>query len=325
MSVDVECDVTASDPYWSRTPEREEIVDRLDPVHWQAAEAAGGCTSPGDGDVLPSKADNGCSHGLCEAEAASFVEQGFLAMPGFFSAEQAQGLLQEAQRLADEADVRRSDVITEPGSAIVRSLFQVHKTNEVFRAIAKDPRIVRKVEQLLGSEVYIHQSRINFKPAFDGKEFFWHSDFETWHMEDGMPRMRAISVSISLTDNNEFNGPLMVVPGSHRFYVRCLGATPDRHFEQSLKKQRFGVPGQHAMRQLVQQGGITAPKGPPGSMIMFDCNLMHGSAGNLSPYPRTNLFLVYNSVENKLRAPFGETEPRPEFLAEREAIPIDQL
>ena len=51
-------------------------------------------------------------------------------------------------------------------------------------------------EQILGSQVYIHQSRVNLKPGFKGKEFYWHSDFETWHIEDGMPRMRALSCSI---------------------------------------------------------------------------------------------------------------------------------
>ena len=179
--------------------------------------------------------------------------------------------------------------------------------------------------QVLGSEVYVHQSRINFKPAFNGKEFFWHSDFETWHIEDGMPRMRALSVSISLTDNNEFNGPLMVVPRSHTTYVRCVGATPENHFEHSLKKQEYGVPSLEAMQYLVDRGGIAAPKGRPGSALFFDCNLMHGSAGNLSPYPRTNLFIVYNSVENGVTQPFGGTPPRPEFLSERDVLPVSEL
>lgn len=66
-----------------------------------------------------------------------------------------------------------------------------------------------------GGDVYIHQSRINDKFGFKGSGFNWHSDLETWHSEDGMPRMRALSASLMLTDNNEFNGPLMLIPGSH--------------------------------------------------------------------------------------------------------------
>lgn len=198
----------------------------------------------------------------------------------------------------------------------------VHR-NEVFKSlVCSDSRIVEPVRQLLGSDVYIHQSRVNFKPAFDGKEFFWHSDFETWHIEDGMPRMRAISVAISLTETNEFNGPLMVVPRSHLKYVRCVGATPKDHYNESLRKQEYGVPSREALERLVGEAGIQAPKGPPGSTVFFDCNLMHGSAGNLSPFPRVGLFIVYNSVENGLVEPFGGLPPRPVFLAEREVEPI---
>jgi ectoine hydroxylase len=250
---------------------------------------------------------------------------GYHHSTNLFSPAEAAELLQEANRLAKTIDRSEPGVISEPGSNIVRSIFRLHRRSELFRAIAQDPRLVSVARQLLGSDVYIHQSRINFKPAFDGKEFFWHSDFETWHMEDGMPRMRAVSVSISLTGNNEFNGPLMVIPGSHWTYVRCVGETPENHFEQSLKKQEYGVPSRDAMVQLVERGGIIAPKGPPGSALFFECNLMHGSGGNLSPYPRTNLFLVYNSVDNGLTDPFAATPPRPEFLGERTVVPVDQL
>jgi ectoine hydroxylase len=297
---------TVADPYWSRTASRCEVVGREDPVVWS-------------GDAETGK------HALAPEEVERFECYGFHHAPTLLSQNEAADLLAEAERLAAAVDKPNPGVVLEPGSDAVRSLFRIHRSNSRFRALVKDPRLVDVVRQLLGSEVYVHQSRINFKPAFDGKEFFWHSDFETWHIEDGMARMRAISVSISLTDNNEFNGPLMVVPGSHASYVRCVGATPQDHFQQSLKKQEYGVPSREAMCQLVDRGGIVAPKGSPGSAVFFECNLMHGSAGNLSPYPRTNLFIVYNSVDNALTEPFGETPPRPEFLSERQVVPVSDL
>src|SRR5690606_39163792 len=156
----------------------------------------------------------------------------------------------------------------------------------------------------LDSEVYIHQSRVNLKPGFHGKEFYWHSDFETWHVEDGMPRMRAVSCSILLTPNTPYNGPLMLVPGSHKQYVACVGRTPEDHYTQSLRRQEFGVPDDDSLARLVEQGGIEAPTGPAGSLLLFDCNTMHGSSSNISPFPRSNLFFVYNSVENRVQAPY---------------------
>lgn len=293
-----------ADPYWSRQASQWEAVGREDPVVWR--------------DEVGRELDNG----LTRDNITLFERDGFHHASRLFSEAEAAELRGAANRLAAEVSQPRPGVVLEPGSDVVRSLFRIHRTNETFRAAAHDPRLVDVARQLLGSDVYVHQSRINFKPGFNGKEFFWHSDFETWHIEDGMPRMRAVSVSISLTDNNEFNGPLMVVPQSHWTYVRCVGATPANHHEQSLKKQEYGVPSQEAMCRLVDRGGITAPKGPPGSALFFECNLMHGSVGNLSPYPRTNLFIVYNSVENEVVEPFGDRPPRPEYLAEREVLPI---
>jgi len=165
-----------------------------------------------------------------------------------------------ARRLARDADRSRDDVITEPGGDEVRSLFRLHRTNDLFRSVCQDPRLVEVVRQLLGSDVYVQQSRINYKPGFSGKEFFWHSDFETRHMEDGLPRMRTISVSLALTENDEFNGPLMLIPGSQEYYVRCVGETPERHFKQSLKRQRIGVPSPAALPRLADRGGITPPR-----------------------------------------------------------------
>jgi ectoine hydroxylase len=173
------------------------------------------------------------------------------------------------------------------------------------------------VHQLLGSDAYIHQSRINFKPGFHGKGFDWHSDFETWHAEDGMPRMRAVSFSIALTDNTPFNGPLMLIPGSHKTFVPCVGRTPEDNYQSSLKKQELGVPNEQDLQKMADQYGIQAPTGPAGSLIIFECNTLHASNANMSPWPRSNLFFVYNSVENRLEQPFCGNKPRPDFLGNR--------
>src|SRR5690606_14002734 len=147
-----------------------------------------------------------------------------------------------------------------------------------------------------------HQSRVNFKPAFVGKEFYWHSDFETWHVEDGLPRMRALSISINLTDSTDLNGPLMVIPGSRRSFVACVGETPENHYQESLRRQQYGVPDPRVLTELAQTGIVTA-KGKAGSVVLFDCNAMHGSNSNITPFPRCSLFIVYNSVENTPQRP----------------------
>ncbi|MCA9103896.1 MAG: ectoine hydroxylase [Pirellulaceae bacterium] len=291
------------DPYWSRLADRWEAADRQDPTLWP------GHTGP-----------------LSNDELQAYAEQGFRYSPGLFSSDEVVSWRTEAERLIAALEGTKRGVIREPRSNAVRSIFRIHRISPIFQRVCADLRISDIARQMLGSDVYLHQSRINFKPGFDGREFFWHSDFETWHVEDGMPRMRAVSVSISLTENTEFNGPLMVVPGSHKTFIRCQGETPENHFEQSLKQQEYGVPSREALEMLIERHeGLHAVKGPAGSALFFECNLMHGSAGNLSPYPRTNLFFVFNSVENAVQDPYGQQPPRPEYLAERDVIPVGDL
>lgn len=249
----------------------------------------------------------------------SFYEQnGYLFLESFFQEEEVEEFKQETKRLLTESrGSDRPEVILEPEGEEVRSVFAVHKDDVFFQKLANSPRLLAIVKQILGSDVYIHQSRINFKPGFTGKEFYWHSDFETWHAEDGMPRMRALSCSIALEDNNVYNGALMIIPGSHQWFVSCVGETPEDHFKDSLRRQEYGVPDQESLTKLVQQGGINMPTGKAGSVLLFDCNVMHGSSANISPYPRSNAFFVYNSVENKLEDPFASQKPRPDYIATR--------
>lgn len=289
----------SSDPYHSRTSDEWEAVPRIDPV---VSDAIGPLTTD---------------------EVWNYGHDGFLFVPGLFSQEEVDSFLAEATSLADEWPDSRPGLVREPDSDVVRSIFRLHCVSELFQKLFADERLLARTRQLIGTDVYIHQSRINYKPGMCGKEFFWHSDFETWHVEDGMPRMRALSMSLFLTESHEFNGPLMLIPGSHETYIRCAGTTPEKHFEKSLRRQEHGVPTDQALNQLLEGREIVAPKGPAGSVIFFDCNAMHGSNGNLSPVPRVNLFAVYNSVENRLTDPFCDRPPRPEYLAERTLIPIE--
>lgn len=286
-----------ADRYPSRHAPQHRISNRLDPVVYGTAE-----TGPLDASQLGFYQDNG-----------------YLTLDQLLTPAELVRCAEELQRLRADEQIKASDeAVIEPESRELRSLFAVHRSNEVLRALCQHPRLVAIARQLLGSKVYIHQSRINYKNGFRGKEFFWHSDFETWHSEDGVPAMRMVSCSISLTPNTEHNGPLMLMPGSHHRFVSCVGETPDNHYKASLKRQEVGVPDDASLTQLVHEFGITSPKGPAGSVTFFECNTMHGSNSNITPLPRSNVFVVYNSVENTPQAPFCGLSPRPNFIAERE-------
>jgi ectoine hydroxylase len=259
---------------------------------------------------------------LTEEQTQGFARDGFLVLRDLFDPREIEVLCADASALRSSRSgtLDPDTVIAEPGSGAVRSVFKVHAQSDVFGRLAADARLADVARFLLDDDVYLHQTRMNYKPGFRGKEFYWHSDFETWHVEDGMPRMRALSMTVLLTENTPHNGPLMLMPGSHRHFIACVGETPEEHYKQSLRKQEYGVPDDDSLRFLAEQGGIEAPVGPAGTVIVFDCNTMHGSASNITPFPRSNAFIVYNAMSNALEAPFGPAKPRPEFIATRQSI-----
>lgn len=260
---------------------------------------------------------------LTREQAAQFDAEGYLVLEDMFSAEEVASLQQAgAKLLSDPKSLEPETVICEPASNEIRSVFMIHRQDDAMSRLVADERLADIARFLLGDDVYVHQSRLNYKPGFVGREFYWHSDFETWHVEDGMPQMRALSMSILLAPNDETNGPLMVIPGSHKKYYACAGETPDYNYLSSLKKQELGVPDPLTLAELASAHGIKSATGGAGTVIVFDCNLMHGSNGNITPFPRANAFIVYNAVSNRLVSPYGAARPRPEFIATRKETAI---
>lgn len=294
------------DLYGSRTDRASALIARREPVVYEAGAYA---------------------QALDARQLHSYERNGFIVLDAVFSADEIEALRDEVEVMGRNPDIRALDEsILEPGGEALRSIFRIHELGTLLADLPRDPRLLDVARQILGSEVYMHQSRANMKPGFEGKEFYWHSDFETWHVEDGMPAMRAVSCSVLLNDNNACNGPLMLIPGSHRQFVACVGETPEDHYRMSLRKQEVGVPDTLSLTLLSEQAGVHPVIARAGSVVFFDCNTLHGSSGNISPWPRNNVFMVYNSVDNALVAPFGGLAPRPEHIAAREhCVPLSPL
>ncbi|MBA0050472.1 ectoine hydroxylase [Streptomyces sp. AJS327] len=260
---------------------------------------------------------------LGAAELAGYERNGFLTVDQLITPDEVAVYRAELERLTSDPVLRADErSIVEPASQDIRTVFEVHRISEVFAGLVRDPRVVGRARQILGSDVYVHQSRINVKPGFGASGFYWHSDFETWHAEDGLPAMRTVSVSIALTENHDTNGGLMIMPGSHRTFLGCAGATPRDNYKKSLQMQDAGTPSDEALSELATAHGIQLFTGAPGSATWFDCNCMHGSGDNITPYPRSNVFIVFNSVENRAVEPFAAPVRRPAFIGARDFTPV---
>ncbi len=244
---------------------------------------------------------------LTESQLARFDELGYLFLPDLFSADEVATLRQAAD---DVLSQQRPEIWREKDGT-PRTAFACHLYNPVCALVRSDERLVEPLQQLFGEDVYVHQFKINAKAAFTGDVWQWHQDFPTWHKDDGMPEARAMNIAVFLDDVLPINGPLMLVPRSHR-----SGALPASHDTQTTAYPLWSL-DQDTVTRLVAQNGIETPTGKAGSALMFHANMVHGSAGNITPYPRRIFYLTLSAVSNAIVRP-----TRPEFIAHTDFTPV---
>ena len=247
---------------------------------------------------------------LTDAQLAEFDELGYLFLPNCFN-EQEVALLRQAA--ADVYALDREEVWRESNGA-PRTAFAAHTYNETFRRLGAHPRLIEPVMQLVDGQVYMHQYKVNAKAAFDGEVWQWHQDFGTWHRDDEMPEPRAMNIALFIDEVTAANGPLIFLPKSHKSGV----------FEAGHDLETTSYPlwtlDRATVKKLANEGGVVAPTGAPGSILVFHSNLVHASPPNISPWPRTIVYLSLCEVSNHIRR-----FKRAEWIAHRDFTPIEAL
>ena len=248
---------------------------------------------------------------LTPAQLEQFDRDGYLFFPGLFTAEEIRPLTGAVPGLYAQ---RRPENVREKTGDVVRTNFAAHLYSAPFARLARHPRMILPVVEIFGEPVYMHQFKINGKMAFDGDVWQWHQDYGTWQRDDQMPEPRAMNVAIFLDEVNEFNGPLMFIPSSHRIGVLDAG------HDTTTTSYPLWTIDHRTITALVDRGGVVAPKGPAGSMILFHSCLVHASTSNLSPWNRVSVYLSLCAVSNHIRR-----FKRPEYIAHRDFSPIECL
>ncbi len=247
---------------------------------------------------------------LREEQLAEFHERGYLFLPEVFSSQEAGLLRREAERIygLDREEVWRES------SGVARTAFAAHTYSEPFRRLGAHPRLIEPVMQLLDGPAYMHQFKVNAKAAFDGEVWQWHQDYGTWARDDLMPEPRAMNIALFLDDVSAVNGPLMFIPGSHAQGVLAAG-----HDLESTSYPLWTL-DRETVTRLAAEGGIVAPTGDAGAVVMFHCNLVHASPPNISPWGRVIVYLSLCHVDNHIRR-----FERAAWIAHRDFAPIEAL
>lgn len=272
---------------------------------------------------------------LTNEQLKFYADNGFVFLPNHFSCADVATVKAELPALFAEDTPRR--IIEKSGA--VRSVYGSHTTNEVLRRLSMHPNIVEPAMQIVDSQVYVYQFKINAKMAFGGDVWEWHQDYVFWLKEDGLPSARVMNAVIFLDEVNEFNAPLFLIPGSHKEGVIDVaahngtgapsdGAVPDGTDPDSAlwmsnltADLKYSL-DQSTVARLVRKYGMVAPKGEQGSVLFFDSNLVHGSTNNISPFDRVIVLVTFNSTSN---VPTFTENSRPDFLVARDTSPIIAL
>ncbi|MEL6197264.1 MAG: phytanoyl-CoA dioxygenase family protein [Pseudomonadota bacterium] len=244
---------------------------------------------------------------LTAEQLKQFDEEGWIFLPNCFSEEEVAVLKAEAEKIYAED---RPEVWRERSGA-PRTAFAAHTYNDAFGILGRHPRLIEPLEQVFGEQVYMHQYKVNAKAKFTGDVWQWHQDYGTWARDDGMPEPRAMNISVFLDEVYPFNGPLMLIPKSHKKGVLEAG------HDTTTTSYPLWTLDESLVEKLVDEGGLVAPTGKAGGVLMFHGNLVHGSAGNITPFPRTIVYLTLNAVSNYIRTPTREA-----WIAHRDFAPI---
>ena len=158
----------------------------------------------------------------------------------------------------------------------------------------------------------MHQFKLNAKAAFEGDVWQWHQDYGTWARDDGMPEgARHEHCGVSRRGDAD---QWPAVAHSEKPQAGRARGRP-RHADHVLSAVDAGQGNRDAAR--APKGGIVAPTGKPGSVLMFHGNLVHASPPNITPYPRKIVYLTLCACSNHITK-----FTRAEWIAHRDFTPI---
>jgi len=232
---------------------------------------------------------------LTDEKREFFETQGYLCVENAVSAQQLAGLRRQfadwveeskshAEAYGETVDGRaRFDL--EPGhSSSLPALRRVNAPTDIsedYYRVMRDSKMTDCVGELIGPNVKYHHSKVNSKLPGAATEVKWHQDFPfTPHSNDDL-----ITALLMVDEVTAENGPLQVVPGSHRGEIYDLWH--DGVFTGAVDD---------AVTAYCLENAVTCT-GKAGSLCLMHTRLLHGSAPNMSARPRTLFITVYSAED----------------------------
>jgi ectoine hydroxylase len=224
------------------------------------------------------------------SELAQYNEQGYLLVPKLFDAEEMKILLDFAT--SDEALLAGASGRKDATGQITKLTLWNQAGDDLYGMFSRSPRIVNRMEQLLGGEVYHYHTKMMLKEPYVGGAWEWHQDYGYWYHNGCLFPLLA-SCLIAVDRATKENGCLQVLAGSHRMGRVKHGKTGDQTGADM-----------EMVTAALERLPLVHVEAEPGDALFFHCNLLHRSDQNRSPNPRWSLICCYNAARND---PFKES------------------
>ena len=216
-----------------------------------------------------------------------YDRDGFLVVPEFFPADlvrELQAVTRQFEGAArqGERDEERFDILSTDGaSPELRRIVDPEAVSEVYNRTMRDEKLLDLVAELLGGTVRFDHGKLNFKPPSGGAAVEWHQDWAFYpQTNDDM-----LAVGVMIEDCTLENGPLMVLPGSHK------GPIYDHHTNGQFTG---GINASHLRSELDKAVPVIAPAG---SISIHHVRCLHGSTANQGAHNRPLLLFNYVAVD----------------------------
>jgi phytanoyl-CoA hydroxylase len=225
---------------------------------------------------------------LTKAQIEQYRELGYLVVSDVFDADllaeirrTVDAIVADAGKVTTHTDVYDLEESHTPQAPRVRRIKTPHKHFPFFAELTRSPRITGILAQLIGPDIRLHGAKLNMKSAGYGAAVEWHQDWAFYpHTNDDV-----LATGLYLDDCGMENGPLLVVPGTHKGPVHDHHA--DGYFAGAMAPEIEGLDYAKAVPLT----------GKAGSMTIHHARLVHGSALNTSSKPRRLLLHEYTAAD----------------------------
>jgi len=217
-----------------------------------------------------------------------YADKGYVMVEDVVSADQlgkmqavTNALIDASRMVSESNEIYDLDKGHGPDSPRLTRIKLPHKRDAIFREVLEQSGVTEVLRDLLGPDTTLITSKLNTKAPGGGAAVEWHQDWAFYpHTNDDL-----LAVGLMLEDVDADNGPLMVIPQTHKGPVLshhangvfCGAIDPDD--------------------PLFERDKAVTLTGKAGSMTVHHVRTLHGSAPNVSDRARKILFFEVASAD----------------------------